>query len=112
MKPKTSTTGGRLMNLLAANGYVMADTSGLTDGLLWLSKLTKDRVTANQFLTWKAVSKTREPVYALSTDLCDLNEKLVEHGFPPLKYEVRSESTLQNGIELVKRFGKKIVGKL
>lgn len=105
------------MNLLNQHGYVMPDPTGRTAGLVLLTKLTVDGVTANQFLSWKALQRNPhtqqvERFQALPTDLADLNEKLLEYGFPPLQYEIQSDGALKTAIQLVKEFGKKLVRKI
>lgn len=115
--PKNTMTGGRLMNLLAQHGYVSKDPTKRTSGLVMLSKLTIDGVTANQFLTWTAYQKNPftqqiEKFQAIETDLCDLNEKLIEYSYPPLVYEVKSEGAFKKAIGLINQFGKKIIDKL
>jgi hypothetical protein len=110
---KQSPTGGRLMNLLNQNGYMANDPTGRARGVILLSKLVKDGVTGNQFLGWTALQRyggARER--ALETDLCDLNEKLIEFGFPPLRYEIKSDSALKKAIQLVSEFGRKIIGRI
>lgn len=110
-------TGGRLMNLLLQHGYVAKDPTNRTAGLVMLSKLVQDKITGDQFLEWEAIGKhpvtgALQRFKAVETDLCDLNEKLIQFGFPPLKYKIRSDNALLRGVEIVKNFGKKIIERL
>ena len=114
---KHTMTGGRLMNLLLQHGYVTKDPTGRTSGLVMLSKLIQDGVTGDQFLKWEAwgrapVTGKTERFKAIETDLCDLNEKLVQFGFPPLTYVIKNENAYKRGIEIIKNFGKKIIKRL
>ena len=94
---KESKTGGRLIRLLSAHGYVIVGKN--QTAVLWLSKLCRDRISANDFLSWKG---------AINTDLVDLNEKLIEYGYEPLKYRVDSRVAEKIGKDILDNFGKKV----
>ena len=98
---KECKTGGRLIKLLASKGYVVVGKNGLT--VLWLSKLYRDRITANEFLTWRSGH-----IKAIDTDLVDLNEKLLEHNFEPLRFKVNSMAAEKTGNYLIDNFGRKV----
>ena len=107
---KDSKTGGRLIRLLASHGYVQVDhTKKPPFPVLLLTKLTRDRITANNFLTWRARNRFGWWFNAVDTDLVDLNEKLVAHGFPPLRFiTITSMRDELKAKDLYDNFGRKV----
>lgn len=106
---KHSMTGGRMIRLLHSRGYVVMDHSQKPPlAVLHLSRLKRDRVTANDFLSWCANDKQGRMFRAIETDLVDLNEKLMEHGMAPLRYVVESKNMEQVAKGILDNFGKKV----